>query len=189
MAGLLKTWSNVRVWSSHTCEIHYQMVEVCEAHVMSWKQVWMWYNAFNNDRAHADGKQKLICSCTSTMADILCYADACITEHRSTKLKAVGWEVDVLQGSVHCTVHNWTPEKFIYDRHQSSLWMVIKLVTWNPIPCIWNIKPIKESSFCSTLLKGMKHGLMWHQNSKSIYDVETHHFLQARHTRTKHCCQ
>ena len=147
-------------------EIHYQMVEVFEAHVMSWKQVWMWYNAFNNSRAHADGKQKPICSCTSTMADILCYADACITEHRSTKLNAVGWEVHVLQDSVHSTVHNWTPEKCMHDGHQSSLRMVINLVTWNPVPCIWNIKPIKESSFCSTLLKGMKHGLMWHQNWK-----------------------
>jgi hypothetical protein len=50
---------------SQLVEIHYQMAEVCEAYVMSWKQVWIWYNAINKGRAHADGKQKPICSRTS----------------------------------------------------------------------------------------------------------------------------
>jgi len=52
---------------SQLVEIHYQMVVVCETHVMSWKQVWTWYNAINKGMAHADGKQKPICSRTSTV--------------------------------------------------------------------------------------------------------------------------
>jgi len=43
---------------------------------------------------------------------------------------------------------------------------VIKLVTQNPVSCIWNIMPIKDSSFCRTLLQGMKDQLMWHQKLK-----------------------
>jgi hypothetical protein len=53
------------------------------------------------------------------MTDTLCCAGALITVHRSTKLNAIGWELDVLLGSVQSTVHNWTPENFMHDGHKA----------------------------------------------------------------------
>jgi hypothetical protein len=164
---------------SQHVEIHHQMVEVCEAHEMAWKQVWIWYNAFNKIRAHADGKQKPIYSWTSTMTDILCCAGTSTTQHRSTKINAVGWELDVLLGSVHSTVHNWTPEKCMHDGHK----------TCHMETCLLHLKhyAYQGQQFLQNTVTRNERSVMWHQKLKSIYDVETHHFLQERHT--KHCYQ
>jgi hypothetical protein len=53
------------------------------------------------------------------MTDTLCRAGTLIIEHRSTKLNAVGWELNVLLGSAQSTVRNWTPEKCMHDGHKA----------------------------------------------------------------------
>jgi len=53
------------------------------------------------------------------MTDILCCAGTPNTQHKSTKINAVDWELDVLLGSVQSTVHNWTPEKCMHDSHKA----------------------------------------------------------------------
>jgi len=48
---------------------------------------------------------------------IFCFVQMPLSQ--STELNAVGWELDVLLGSVQSTVHNRTPEKCMHDGHKA----------------------------------------------------------------------
>jgi hypothetical protein len=78
MAGLLGTWSKVKVHNVilflhvkglTAVEIHCQLVEVYKAQIILWTQFWMWCSVFSNDQTDADEKQQLGFPTMSTVDD------------------------------------------------------------------------------------------------------------------------